>query len=139
MPSVSSTGSRVRDLLLGVLFAFAALNAFGGGWYGLAGAENVPLEWLHGTPFKDYFIPSLILLFIVGGTFLIASIAFFRHHTMARSLGFVAIFIVWIWLIVQVFMIGYVSWMQPATAIYSIILLLLLITRPDNAFRSGTP
>ncbi len=29
-------------MLLGVLLAFGALNAFAGGYYGLSGAERVP-------------------------------------------------------------------------------------------------
>jgi hypothetical protein len=128
MIPVSSTGSRTRDLLLGALFAFAALNAFGGGWYGMAGAEDVPVEWLNDTPFTSYFIPGLILFVIVGGAFLIAAVAFFRHHALAVTLGFVAVGIVLIWLTVQILMIGYVSWMQPATAIYAMILLVLLLS-----------
>ena len=54
---------------LGVLLAFGALNAFGGGYYGMQGAEGVPLEWLEGSPFKDYFLPGLILFAVVGGSF----------------------------------------------------------------------
>lgn len=34
---------------LGGLLAFGALNAFGGGYYGLAGAPGVPTEWLEGS------------------------------------------------------------------------------------------
>lgn len=128
----SSTGSRAKDLLLGTLYAFATLNAFGGGWYGMAGAEGVPVEWLTGTPFSDYFIPSLILFVVVGGSFLLAAIAFFRHHPAAIAIGYIATAIVFAWLIIQVFLIGYVSWMQPATAIYAIILLILLLTEPKQ-------
>ena len=51
-------------LVLGGLLAFGALNAFGGGVYGLSGAEGVPLELLEGSPFKTYFVPSLILMAI---------------------------------------------------------------------------
>jgi hypothetical protein len=59
----------------GCLLAFGALNAFGGGWYGLSGARGVPTEWLRGSPFRDYSVPSLLLLVVVGGSFLIAAIA----------------------------------------------------------------
>ncbi len=33
---------------LGALLVFAAVNAFGGGYYGLSGAPGVPVEWLAG-------------------------------------------------------------------------------------------
>ena len=35
----------------GTLLDFGALNAFGGGYYGLAGAQGIPREWLRGSPF----------------------------------------------------------------------------------------
>ncbi len=133
MVPLSSTGSRGKDLLLGILFSFAALNAFGGGWYGMAGAEGVPVEWLNGTPFTSYFIPSLILFVIVGGAFLAAAVSFFRHHALAVTFGYIVIAIVLVWLVVQILMIGYVSWMQPATAIYSMLLVLLLLPSPRRS------
>ena len=33
----------------------------------MAGAENVPVEWLQGSPFHSYFIPGLFLFLTVGG------------------------------------------------------------------------
>jgi hypothetical protein len=36
---------------LGGLLAFGALNAFGGGYYGLSGAEGVPTGMAQGKPF----------------------------------------------------------------------------------------
>jgi len=83
---------------LGGLLAFGALNALGGGYYGLTGAVGVPTEWLAGSPFVDYFVPSLILLVVVGGSFIAAAIAVF---------------------------IRYVSSMQPATAIAGLLILIL--------------
>lgn len=110
---------------LGVLLAFAALNAFGGGYYGMAGAEGVPVEWLEGTPFRNYFIPSLILFVLVGIPFLIASIAVFANLPVARMASYASVLSVSIWLLVEMIMIGYVSWMQPVTAIAALIILLL--------------
>jgi hypothetical protein len=69
---------------LGVLLAFGALNAFGGGFYGLSGARDIPKEWLAGSPFTDYFIPSFILFFVVGGSMLLAAVAIFAHWRKAR-------------------------------------------------------
>ena len=68
---------------LGALLAFGAINAFAGGWYGLSGAPGVPLEWLAGSAFRDYFIPSLILFVIVGGALAFAAIAVFVRFRLA--------------------------------------------------------
>jgi hypothetical protein len=110
---------------LGGLLAFGALNALGGGYYGLTGAEGVPTEWLEGSPFADYFVPSLILLVVVGGSFIVAAIVVFAGLRGDRFAVFVAAFVVLGWLTGQVGIIGYVSWMQPATAIAGFVILVL--------------
>lgn len=53
-------GARSVRRALVALEAVVALNAVGGGIYGLAGAKNVPREWLAGSPFHSYTIPSLV-------------------------------------------------------------------------------
>jgi hypothetical protein len=110
---------------LGTLLAIGAVNAFGGGYYGLSGAEGVPTEWLHGSPFSDYFVPSLILLIVVGGSFGIASIAVFGGLRIARLAACAAGLVVLCWLAAQLAIIGYVSWMQPTTAIAGLLVLVL--------------
>ena len=117
---------------LGVLLAFAALNAFGGGYYAMSGAKGVPIEWLNGSLFQDYFIPGLVLFFIIGGAFLIAAILVFGRSRIARVATFTAVIIVFIWLGVQIAIIGYVSWMQPATACVSLLILFLASLLPNK-------
>jgi hypothetical protein len=110
---------------LGGLLAFGALNAFGGGYYGLSGAQGVPTEWLKGSPFPGYFVPSLILLVVVGGSFLMAAIAVFAGLRIARLTAFAAGLVVLVWLAAQLAIIGYVSWMQPTTAVAGVLVLFL--------------
>jgi len=110
---------------LGGLLAFGELNAVAGSYYGLTGAVGVPTEWLEGSPFADYFVPSLILLVVVGGSFIVAAIAVFAGLRGDRFAVFVVAFIVLGWLTVQMSIIGYVSWMQPATAIADLLILIL--------------
>ena len=117
--------SKLVRYTLGFLLLFVALNAFGGGYYGMAGAKNIPIEWLEGTPFSNYFIPSLFLFSIIGGSSLLAAIAIFRKHPLGTKLAFVSASIVILWLIIQVVMIGYVSWMQPVTAIVALLIIIL--------------
>ena len=101
--------------LLGMLLAFGALNAFAGGCYGMAGASGVPREWLAGSVFSDYYVPSLVLFVVVGGVLTMAAVMVFRGHRLARAMASAAAVVVLVWIIVQVAIIGYVSWMQPAT------------------------
>jgi hypothetical protein len=125
-----SGGSGFIRYALGALLVLGALNAFGGGYYGLAGAKDIPKEWLEGSPFSDYFIPSVILFVVVGGSFLLAAIAVFARWRIARLLAVGAGVVVLGWLAVQVAVIGYVSWMQPATAVAAVVVLALAARFP---------
>ena len=89
----------------------------------MAGAKGVPTEWLAGSPFKNYFVPSLILLIVVGGSLLVAAVAVLARLRAARLAAFAAGSILWI--VVQVAIIGYVSWMQPVTAMGAVLVLIL--------------
>ena len=119
---------RIIRYTLGTLLGFAALNAFGGGYYAISGAKGVPLEWLQGSPFESYLVPGLILFGIVGGAFLVASVAVLRRLRFAKSATYSSVLIVSVWLLVQMVIIGYVSWMQPATAAVSLIIFFLART-----------
>ena len=118
--------------LLAALLTFGAINAFAGGYYGLSGAKGVPLEWLAGSPFNDYFIPSLILFVVVGGVFSFAAIAVFMRSRLARVSAFVAGTVVLVWIGVQLAIIGYVSWMQPTTLLAGVFVLILAWLLPTN-------
>lgn len=112
---------------LGLMLAFAAINAFGGGYYGMAGAKGVPTEWLIGSPFDSYFIPSLFLFVVVGGTFLVAAVAVLARWPLAWVAAIAAGVVVLGWIAVQVSLIGYVSWMQPVTALAGALILRLAV------------
>jgi peptidoglycan/LPS O-acetylase OafA/YrhL len=126
----------MRRIALGLLLAVVALNAFGGGYYGLSGAPDIPTEWLAGSPFADYFIPSLILFAVVGGAHALAAIAVFAGWPSARRLALAAGAIVLGWLAVQIAIIGHVSWLQPATAIAGVVIVLLALGMARNGRRS---
>lgn len=68
-------------IVIGVITAFIALTAIGGGMALLSGleGERFPLVWLGGTPFKNYTIPALLLTIVVGGSSLIACITIFKN------------------------------------------------------------
>jgi hypothetical protein len=111
--------------VLGSLLAFLALNAFGGGIYGMLGAEGVPTDMLRGSPFETYVVPSIVLFVAVGGSMLAASVLVFRRWRHAQWAVAASMGIVFVWLAVQVSIIGYTSWLQPAVAIAAIVVLFL--------------
>jgi len=72
----------------------------------MAGAKDVPKEWLEGSPFEDYFVPGLVLFVVVGGSFLAAAVAVFIRLHVARAAAFAAGAIVLGWLAVEAAVIG---------------------------------
>jgi len=124
MNMINRTAKVIRSIL-GCLLLLLALNAFGGGYYGMSGAKGIPAEWLINSPFKNYFVPGLVLFACVGGPALAASIMTFRGHAQANKAAAICGAIVISWLIVQVAVIGFVSWLQPAVAIIAVVIFLL--------------
>jgi hypothetical protein len=132
-PTVGRAHPTVIRYSLGGLLAFGALNAFAGGYYGMSGAEDVPREWLEGSPFDDYFIPGLVLFLVVGGSMLAAAIAVFADLRIARLAALGAGLVVLAWLAVETLIVGYVSWMQPATTMGALVILLLAWLQNERA------
>jgi uncharacterized membrane protein YidH (DUF202 family) len=108
--------------ILGILLIFVAANAFAGGYYGLLGAKDIPIEWLRNSPFNSYFIPSVVLVVVVGGTSLFAGFAVLMKFRTGDIIAYTAGGILMVWLAVELFIIGYVSWMQTATAIVGVLI-----------------
>ena len=115
-----------------------ALNAFGGAWYAIAGAPNVPTEWLAGTPFDDYVVPGVILGVAVGGSQLAAAVALRVRHRRANELSLAAALVLLAWIATQLAMIGYVSPLQPIVLAWALGTgLLSLGLRSDREARSA--
>lgn len=93
---------------------FMALNAIGGGIYALSGAPNVPTAWLRGTPFNDYTVPGIALL-LGATTMILAATTLMLRWRFATQFSKVAGVLLMMWIVVQVTMIGSVSWMQPVS------------------------
>ena len=110
--------------LLLVLELVVAANAVGGGLYGLSGAEGVPPEWLDGSPFETYLIPSLVLLVVVGGTMALAAAALLMHHRRAPELSIGAGVVLLVWLAIEMLIIP-LSWLQPAFLVVALAVILL--------------
>lgn len=128
-PGAVPSGDRrsALRLFLGVLLGLVALNAVAGGYYALSGAENVPLEWLEGSPFPDYTVPGIVLLVVVGGSAALAAVAVFATLRFDHLAALTAGAILMVWIGVQVSVIGSVSWLQPAMVAVAITIISLSI------------
>jgi hypothetical protein len=115
----------MNRLILNVPLLIVGLNALAGGFYGMSGAPHIPLEWLAKTPFQSYFFPSLILALIVGGSSLLSAFFVITKNAHAKSASLIAGGILFVWIVVQVAMIGYVSWLQPAMAATAVMIVVL--------------
>lgn len=80
---------------------FNAIWAALGAWYLLAGAEGMSLNYLSETPFSNYDGPGFILLFIVGGSSLLAALARWRHIDAAFLLTVAAGAILMGWILTE--------------------------------------
>ncbi len=110
-------GGRATRLGLIGLELLISLCAVGGAAYGLSGAENMPREWLDGTPFHSYLVPSLVLLIAVGGGMALAAGLLMTHDEFAPEASIVAGLVLVAWILIQVLIIvpdGGFSWLQPA-------------------------
>lgn len=116
---------RAARFSLGLLLGVVALNAVAGGYYALSGAPGVPVDWLAGSPFDSYAVPGAILLVVVGGSSAAAAVAVLARARLARPLALAAGALLLGWIVVQVAIIGYVSWLQPAMAAAAVLTLAL--------------
>lgn len=119
-----STEKRIR-FTLGLLLLIMALNAFGGGYYGMTGAKDIPVKWLQDSPFQNYFIPGLFLFTCIGGLSFYSSICVFRRNHKASKTVFICGLLILIWLTIQMSIISFVSWIQPVTACVVVIIFYL--------------
>lgn len=101
---------------------------------------QIPLEWLNGSPFDNYFIPGIVLFFVLGITPLIISFGLIKRKYWSwygsLFLGFALI----IWILVEIIVIGYQA-DPPLQLIYGIVgvaILMLTFTRSvKNYFLSA--
>lgn len=78
MPSRITNTRNILSVLAGLLLLFNGVGALFGGWNLMAHTDGSSLElspaWLEHAPFKNYFIPGLIL-FVMNGLLSIATLA----------------------------------------------------------------
>ena len=104
---------RLTERTIAALGALTAVNAVGGSVYGLRGAPTIPREWLEGSPFTDYKIPSLFLGVAVGGSSAMSAVTAWRGADRAGLATVAAGGILTTWVATQVAIIGLRAFLQP--------------------------
>ncbi len=84
-----------------VVTVFSALSALAGGVAVVPNWIGLPPSLLEGSPFDSYVIPGLVLLVVVGGTQLLATVQLLRRHPSALLWSAVAGFAMVIWIVVE--------------------------------------
>jgi hypothetical protein len=100
---------------------------------------GLPVEWLAGTPFRDYFLPGLTLFGVFGIGSFVVLFGIARRRLWART-GAVALGLAQVgWILVQIVLLRALSWLQ---LVYGGLgaLLAVLATRPSFRayFEDGT-
>src|SRR6266496_768285 len=113
---------------LAVVEACIGLGAIGGGIALLIGAfaQWLPVEFLQGTPFRDYTIPGLVLTIVVGGGMLLTAATLFLQREVTVLLSAAMGFIMIGWEIVEVAIIDrYEQAVVPSTVVQKVLFSLL--------------
>lgn len=117
MPNYDSKQRRGLSIVTGILQVFIGIGAVPSGLMIIldpsGSSIGFTLELLEGTPFSSYLVPGIFLFAVNGVISLtggILSFIRFRHAgLLAIGLG---IFLL-AWVIIQVSLIGLMSWLQP--------------------------
>lgn len=115
-------------LLVGLLLV-QGLSGLAGG-FGLIGdptgeALGIPVEWLEGSPFRDYLIPGIVLFVVLGlEPLVVARAVWFGRPWSPPAAGLVGAALV-VWIAVQILVIGYQA-RPPLQAVYGTLGVLLV-------------
>lgn len=104
-------------ITLGCIQAFIALGAIPAGFGYLSDTTGIGMgtsvELLKNSPFTSFLIPALFLLIVNGFGNVLGAIFSFRIKPIAGEIGFALGIILCLWIIIQVYLIGLISFMQP--------------------------
>jgi hypothetical protein len=124
MTGEPETGLRFREpwrRTLITLELLLSLNGIGGGVYLMVWPRSaMPMDMLADTPFATWFWPGVLLTVINGFIPLLVAIAAIRRRPWATP-GHLVVGLALIgWILVQVAMMGYLGWLQPALLAWGI-------------------
>ena len=118
-----------RFKLLGYLQIFIGMGALSGGIPMIlspnGSSSGMNPDILQNTPFDSFLIPGIILVAINGIGSLAGSYFSLKFKKQAGHLGVVLGSALIIWILVQMILLGYASWLQPLFLLIGVIELAL--------------
>ena len=133
---------RKSHLILGLLQAFVALGAIPAGYLLLAkpGGQGLGMSVaiLANSPFKDFFIPGIVLFTVNGLCNLFSAFLSFLKFIYAPALGIMLGSALIIWIIVQSYYIGISHFLQPTFIAIGIIEIFLSIKLSGQNKKNNT-
>lgn len=114
---VVNAEGRKLFIALGVLQLFIGLGAIAAGYGFIMDPSgnnlSIPTELLKNAPFETYLIPGIVLFTVNGISTLAGAVLSLRRHRYSGMGGIILGSALTVWIIVQVYWIGLISWMQP--------------------------
>lgn len=111
------------------LIAFNCCGAITGGGILMIDSTGeslgMPVKWLQHSPFKDYFIPGLLLFLIIGLGGMLALIFTIYRKYYYQELDFLLGLALSIWMIVQLIMLQTINLLHFLFGITGFVLLIL--------------
>ena len=99
------------------LLLFVGIAAIAGGLGVLLDPSGeslgVSVDLLINSPFKNFLIPGIVLFTIIGLTNLLVSFLTFKQHLLSGGATIILGFIMIIWIVLQVYWIGWLTSLQP--------------------------
>lgn len=105
------------------LQSFNSVTAIAGGLALIGGSVTPPLSYLKYTDFDSFYFPGVILLCIVGGSALFATIALYKKLPVANIVSVLAAIIMLIWIVCEVVSIREFNALQLVYLVTSLIII----------------
>ena len=105
----------MRSLLF-ILIYFVAITALSSGLILILKPDGsslgLNLSILRDTPFHNFFIPGLLLLFIIGGIHLIVILLRIFHHPQTYKYCLIASLALVVWMVLQFLLLHWYTWLN---------------------------
>ncbi|HPR33478.1 MAG TPA: hypothetical protein PLK12_15370 [Prolixibacteraceae bacterium] len=106
-----------KTKILGYLQVFVGMGAVAGGLPMILNPggsdQGLTTEVLANSPFPDYLIPGIFLFVVNGLGSLFGAYLSLKDKALASRAGMVLGIILILWIVIQVYYLGLVSWLQP--------------------------